>query len=411
MKILVVHNTYQQRGGEDGVVAAEINQLLAHGDTVARYGRNNAELRAIDTWTALEKGAETLWSRRTYDELTTLIARERPDIAHFHNTFPLISPSGYYACTAAGVPVVQTLHNYRLLCPAATLLRDGQICETCVGRSVPWPGVRHACYRGSIFQSAALAAMLFAHRTINTWRNKVNTYIALSEFARQKFVQGGLPADRIVVKPNFVDPDPGKKLGIGDYALFVGRLSDEKGWEVLLEAWRRLTSNIPLHLLGDGPMRKTIQQRISQLQLPNIKVVGTVSQEEVSSWMRGARFLVCPSLWYEGFPLAIAEAFACGLPVIASRLGSLAEIVEDGRTGLHFTPGVAQDLARTVEWAWCNEAQLKQMGWQARVEFERKYSAEENYNRLIHIYSQLAAQSRVPCAGRQHPDGYCDEIV
>jgi glycosyltransferase involved in cell wall biosynthesis len=392
MRILVAHNSYQQRGGEDAMVAAEMQQLVSHGDTVIPYQRHNSELRNITPLSALTRSAGAVWASGSSQDIARLLSASKPDIAHFHNTFPLISPSAYYACAEAGVPVVQTLHNYRLLCPAATLMRKGKICESCLGRSLPWPGVLRRCYRHSTAQTAALAAMLATHTAMRTWDKKVDIYIALSEFARRKFVQGGFPRYRIAVKPNFVHPDPNPKPAAGEYALFVGRLSEEKGLCTLLDAWRELAANVPLCIVGGGPLRQEIEAVIKKSGLSQITMVGEVPPERVVHWMHGARFLISPSLWYEGFPVTVAEAFACGLPVIASDLGSLAEIVVAGRTGLHFAPGDATELARAVDWAWSHDDHVQRMGRQARLEFERKYTAERNYRNLMRIYDQLLDQ-------------------
>ena len=388
MKVLCIHNGYQQPGGEDAVAAAESQMLGAHGHTVVRYERHNDELRSRRALGALSAGIETVWASRTMREVKALIAKEKPDVAHFHNTFPLISPAAYYACVQAGVPVVQTLHNYRLLCPAATLLRDGKVCEACLGRSVAWPGVVHGCYRGSRAATAAVAAMLAVHRAMGTWREKVDVYIALSEFARRKFIEGGLPAERIVVKPNFVERDPGAKQGAGEYALYVGRLAEEKGLRVLLNAWGRLREPIPLWIAGDGPLMDEIASEIRVKELRGIELMGRLAPEEVVRVMHGARFLVFPSVWFEGFPLTVAEAFACGVPVIASWLGTMAEIVMDGENGLLFAAGDADELAAKVEWGWRLSKEMEEMGRAARREYERKYTAEKNYERLIEIYGR-----------------------
>jgi glycosyltransferase involved in cell wall biosynthesis len=234
--------------------------------------------------------------------------------------------------------------------------------------------------------------MLAAHRAMRTWDKKVDIYIALSEFAKLKFVQGGFPRDRIVVKPNFVHPDPRPKASAGDYALFVGRLCEEKGVRILINAWRELATNVPLCIVGDGRLRQEMEAQIKKLGLSQVTMVGQVPPDRVVHWMHGARFLISPSLWYEGFPVTVAEAFACGLPVIASELGSLAEIVVPGRTGLHFKPGDASELARAVDWAWSHNDHVQRMGRQARLEFERKYTAERNYRNLMRIYDQLLDQ-------------------
>jgi glycosyltransferase involved in cell wall biosynthesis len=389
MKILVAHNLYQQRGGEDAMVGAEVRLLEAHGHQVVRYQRENDELKARGPWGTVSAGVETLWSAKSMRQVRSLIQKEKPDVAHFHNTFPLISPAVYHACSQFGVPVVQTLHNYRLICPAATCLREGKVCEECLGRSVAWPSLAHGCYRGSHATTAAVASMLAVHRFLGTWREKVDLYIALSEFARKKFVAGGLPAERIMVKPNFVDPDPGTRQGQGEYALFVGRLSEEKGLRVLLAACRELHGKIPLRIAGEGPLWNEIEQFLSSNGVSGVTLMGRLSRAEIIRAMHEARFLVFPSIWFEGFPVSITEAFACGLPVIASRLGSMAEIVTDEVTGLHFSAGDSQDLSRQIDWAWTHPGEMEEMGGNARTEYENKYSADRNYEQFAGLWNRL----------------------
>jgi glycosyltransferase involved in cell wall biosynthesis len=393
VKVLLTHNAYQQRGGEDRVVEAEARLLQEHGHTVVRYGRHNDELRGRGPLATLSAGIETIWASGSLREMKSLISREEPDVVHFHNTFPLISPAVYYACAEAGVPVVQTLHNYRLLCPAALFLRDGKVCEECLGWNVALPGMLHRCYRGSRIATAAVTAMLAVHRAMGTWREKVAVYIALTEFARRKFIAGGLPAERIVVKPNFVASDPGPRQGPGQYALYVGRLSEEKGLRVLMRAWGRLSEPIPLRIAGDGPLVDEIADEIRGKEQQRVELLGRLPQAEITRLMHGARFLVLPSVCYENFPLTVAEAFACGLPVIASRLGAMAEIIEDGATGLHFVPGDAQDLAAKVEWAWSHPEELGELGGAARIEYQSKYTWTRNYERTMNIYARAMKRS------------------
>ena len=391
MRVLVVHESYQQRGGEDAVAAAEAEQLELHGHTVLRYSRHNDELKGQGPLRIMRAGIDTVWATKSFRDLEKLLVAGQPEVVHFHNTLPLISPAAYYACARHGIPVVQTLHNYRLVCPAATFLRDGHLCEECLGRKVAWKAVAHGCYRGSRAASAAVTAMLATHRAMQTWQTKVDAYIALSEFARKKHIAGGLPAQRLVVKPNFVHPDPGPRSSqeAGKYALFVGRLSEEKGLRGLLAAWKRLARPIPLFLLGDGPLREEIAPQMGSTSLPETSLIGGVSRAEVFQWMRGARFLLCPSHWFEGCPLVIVEAFACGVPVIATGHGPTAEMVAHGRTGLHVVAGNDADLAAKVEWAWSHPDEMQVMGEAARREFEVKYSAEQNYNHLIALYERL----------------------
>jgi glycosyltransferase involved in cell wall biosynthesis len=394
MRVLVVHESYQQRGGEDAVAAAEAEQLELHGHTVLRYSRHNDELRGQGPLRIVRAGIETVWATRSIRDLERLLLTSKPEVVHFHNTLPLISPAAYYVCARRGIPVVQTLHNYRLVCPAATFLRDGHLCEECLGSPVAWKAVAYGCYRGSRAASAAVTAMLATHRGLRTWQTKVDAYIALSEFARRKHIAGGLPAQRFVVKPNFVYPDPGCRASeeIGKYALFVGRLSEEKGLRGLLAAWKRLGRPIPLFLLGEGPMRDEIAPQIGSSGLSEATLLGSVPRDEVLRWMRGARFLVCPSHWFEGCPLVIVEAFASGIPVIATGHGPTAEMIDHGRTGLHVVPGDAADLAAKVEWAWTHPQEMQVMGEAARKEFETKYTAQKNYSQLLALYQRLVEQ-------------------
>lgn len=379
--VLLVHNRYRQPGGEDRVFTAEAELLRARGHRVIRHEAHND---AVAEHAPVALAARTIWSRATYRELRALIRRERPDVVHVHNTLPLLSPAVYYAAGAEGVPVVQTLHNYRLLCPAGLLLREGRVCEECVGRTVPLPAVVHGCYRSSRAATGAVAAMLSAHRLLGTWRERVDVYVALTEFARRKFVEGGLPAGRIRVKPNFLAADPGMGPHRGGYALFVGRLSPEKGIHTLLDAWSRLDGTVPLKMAGDGPLASLAGQGV-----PGVEWLGRQPSERVLALMRDASFLVFPSHWYEGLPMTLVEAFATGLPVISSRLGSMEELVEDGRTGLHFTPGDPRSLAAQVARLVRHPREAAEMGGRARAAYEARYTAERNYALLLDLYREV----------------------
>jgi len=392
MKILVIHCHYQRRGGEDSVFEMEIQLLRDAGHEVIVHTRDNSEIRELSGVRKLKLVSQVIWSSDVHEGILELVRRASPDVVHFHNTFPLISPSAYYACAEAGVPVVQTLHNYRLLCPGAAFLRDGKVCESCLGRAVPWPGVLHGCYQGSRAATLAAATMLSVHRSAGTWRNKVNLYIALSEFSRRKFIEGGLPAERIVVKSNFVADRPARQGFGGDYGLWVGRFSEEKGIRVLIAALGELSCPVPFKLAGAGPLFEETASEIGLRKLNNVDLLGAVSPREVIGLMHGARFVVVPSVCFENFPLVIAEAFACGVPVVASKIGALAEIVEDGVTGLHFNPGDVRDLAANVEWAWTHPKVLEEMGRAARSEYEAKYTRERNYDLLMQIYKTAITQ-------------------
>jgi glycosyltransferase involved in cell wall biosynthesis len=390
MKIVVVHNTYQQAGGEDVAVAAETNLLVSRGHTVIRYSRSNDEIAAASLPRRLLMVKDIIHSGRSQREMLDLLRSERPDLVHVHNTFVMVSPSVFEACREAGIPAVQTLHNYRLLCPGWSLCREGKVCEDCLESGL-WRGVWHACYRDSHLATAAVALMLQVHRMRGTWDRDVSGYVALTNFARGKFIQGGLPASRIGVKPNFLESDPGERSSTGNFALFVGRLSAEKGAEVLLRAWQKLKGTIPLVIIGDGPLRESLQAEAAAWNLSNVTFRGWRSRSEILCAMKSASLLITPSLWYEGFPMTIVEAFACGTPVICSRLGGLREIVQDGRTGRHFNPGDAEDLACKLDSLWMQPSQLTVMGRAARQEYKANYTAERNYQLLMEIYERAIA--------------------
>lgn len=381
-RVLVVHNAYRQRGGEDSVVEAELALLRGHGHDVLEYRRHNDDVADMSK-AAL--ASDTIWSRRTVDEMSALIGRSRPSLIHVHNTFPLVSPSLYWAAARAGVPVVQTLHNFRLLCPQAMFLRGGRVCENCLGR-LPWRAVAHGCYRDSRPQSALLAGMLAFHRATGTWRDKVARYIALNEFCRQKFIEGGLPAERIVVKPNFVDAAPLPLPRERDGVVFVGRLAAEKGIETLVQAAAKV-GGLTTRVVGDGPEAGRLAG------VPGVVALGRLDAKAVREQLSGATALVFPSIWYETFGLTIVEAFAAGTPVIGSRLGVVPDLVEDGVTGLLFEPGNATDLAAKLRWAQANPQRMAEMGLAARARYERFYTADRNYNLLTAIYRDVVTEN------------------
>ena len=391
MRILAIHNRYQQPGGEDQVFVEETALLESRNHRVLRREVHNDQVEHMNRLTLAKN---TVWNASAYRELGALIRRERPDVAHFHNTLPLVSPSGYYAAKAEGVPVIQTLHNYRLLCPVALFFRDGRVCEDCMGKAVPYPGVVHGCYRGSRAASGVVATMLTLHRAWRTWTEMVDIYVALTEFARDKFVAGGLPAEKILVKPNFVAPDPGRGQGEGGYALFVGRLASEKGIGTMLSAWDRLGTRTPLKIVGDGPLKDQVVRAAAGRS--NVQWLGHRPVADVYALMRKADMLVFPSEWFETFGRVAAEAFAAGTPVIAANIGAVAELVEHGRTGLKFRPGDPEDLATQVGWALSHPAELRRMRGEARAEFEAKYTAERNYLALMEIYEAALKRKKVP---------------
>lgn len=395
MNVLVVHNRYKEAGGEDRVVDLETTLLARNGHRVLRYTVDNHDVERLSR---VALACRTFWNHDIYREIRGVIARERVSVMHVHNTLPLISPAVYYAARAEGIPVVQTLHNYRLICSNAVCVRDGRPCTACVGAVLPWRAVRHACYRGSRTASAAVAGLVLLHRGLRTWQRRVDAYIAPTEFARRLFVAGGVPAERIVVKPHFVDPDPGVGSGRGGYALFVGRLSVEKGVQTLLDAWTQLGSRVPLTIVGDGPLASKVADAASRLE--GVRWLGRQSQADVQRLMRDAAFVVAPSLAYETFGQVIIEAFAAGTPVVASADGAAAELVERARTGLLMRPGDARDLVANVEWLLAHHCFRDSMRRAARYTYEERFTAQGNYRLLMAIYNDV-----LPRAARQPTPG------
>jgi len=388
MRILLVHNFYRFPGGEDTVFLNEGSLLRRNGHVIMEYREENQRIAHLNPGSL---AVETLWSASSRREIRRVVREHNIEVVHFHNTFPLVSPSAYYGCSQAGAAVVQTLHNFRLLCPSATLFRNNATCEDCMERFFPWPSIVHACYHDSRAATSVVAAMLSLHRFRKTWEDRVDGYIALTEFARRKLIAGGLPSRKIAVKPNFVYPDPGPSLTHEGYALYVGRLSPEKGIFTLLQAWQQVKS-FPLKIVGSGPLLERVRHEVRARDLAHIDVLGQLPREQVLRLMRNASFVVVPSTWYEAFPLVIAEAFACGKPVIASRIGGMVEIVQEGINGFLFEPGVSVDLARIVGWCRDHPLEVQNLGARARKAFEAQYTADANYGRLIHIYEQALAE-------------------
>jgi glycosyltransferase involved in cell wall biosynthesis len=384
MRILLAHNFYRSSApsGEDAVYRNE-RALLESKNEIISYERFNDDIDESTLGRKFRLAMEGAWSRHTYQDFAALIKKNPPDIAHFYNTFPLISPSAYAACRDNGVPVIQTVQNYRLVCPNGLLLRGGKPCEDCFGTNF-LPAIRYRCYRESLPATGAIVWGLLNNRWRGTYNNLVTRYIAPTQFGAIKLVQGGLPKHLMEVKPNFLPVMPTPGTGSGGYALFAGRLSSEKGLRTLLEAWKSV-KGLPLKIAGEGPLRQELQSFASMQNLP-IEFLGYVSYSDVLALTRDAGFLVVPSEWYEGFPMVVVQALACGTPVIASRLGSLDEIVEEGKTGLKFEAGNPKDLTIRVNELASDRSRLARMRVHARTAFEERYTAEINYSQLMEIY-------------------------
>ena len=392
MKVLLCHNFYQQPGGEDQVFEDEGALLESRGHEVVRYTLSND---AVNRMSKMALARKTLWNKESAQEIREIIRRTRPDVMHCTNIFPLISPAAYYVAHEEQVAVVQSLHNYRTLCPKAVFVRDGKVCESCLGKSIAWPAIVHSCYRDSRAATAAVVAMQAYHRAKKTWQRRVDRFIALTEFSKQKHIEGGLPADKIDVKPNFVNPDPGAGRGQGDYAVFVGRLSEEKGVTTLLRAWSKLSKDVKLKIVGDGPLSDDVRQAAQTDS--RIEWLGRRDLAEVCDIVGEATCLVMPSICYETFGRTIVEAYAKGTPVVASRLGAMQELVDDGRTGLLFEAGDPGDLAAKVDALISDLERLPKLRQEARWEYESRYTPGANYEQLLAIYEQaLAAMNSDP---------------
>jgi glycosyltransferase involved in cell wall biosynthesis len=391
MRVAVVHNRYQQPGGEDQVFEREASLLESAGHEVLRYELHND---AVASMPAYSVAARSMWNPTTLRSLQALFARFRPDVVHVHNTLPLISPAAFAAARRAGAVVIQTLHNYRMVCPSASLFRDGHPCELCVGRAVQIAGVRYACYRGSRAATAVIAGGTLLHRALGTYTRNVDRFIALTEFARAKLIKGGVPAWQLVVKPNFTEPAAPTRSHVGTAALFVGRLSEEKGVRTLVEAWQRYPDLPPLRIVGDGPLRPTVEA----LAISNgaVAVLGALTREEVQAEMRSAALLVFPSVGYETFGLSIIEAFSVGVPVVASSIGSAAEIVEDAEVGLTFTPGNPAELAASVRRLVADPQFNLALGARALKRYESLYTPAANLKRLERIYRDAMRSRPAP---------------
>jgi glycosyltransferase involved in cell wall biosynthesis len=382
MKILILHNAYQQKGGEDAVVDAETSLLRENGHEVLVKTLSNDRLDGFGAkfhtfMYSPYDPARRLWTR-------DLVRTHRPDVVHIHNFFPQLTPAAHEGASEAGAAVVQTLHNFRLLCANALFLREGAICEKCVGGTPFW-AVAHRCYRGSASASLAVVRMQARARRAATWTKHVDRFIALTEFARSKFITGGIPAEAIVVKPNFVAHHETVAATTTRRAVFVGRLAPEKGVQTLISAWREMPE-LPLVVIGDGPERTQLEAAAPS----NVRFLGAVTPAAVRAEIAGSICLIVPSICYETFGLVAVEAFQLGVPVIASGLGGLAEIVRPNVNGLHFDAGSPASLVAAVKQLQRDSPLRARLSAGARADYSTLYSPETNLRQLLAIYHEAA---------------------
>lgn len=392
MKVLLLHNFYgsEAPSGENVVFESEKALLEQRGHDVQVFTRHSDEIRGQGLRGAIKGAAAVPWNPFAAAALREVVDDFQPDVVHAHNTFPLISPAVFHAIGRRAARVL-TLHNYRLLCPAAIPMRDGKVCTDCIQRRSVLPALQHGCYRGSRLATLPLAMNVALHRRIGTWQHQVDAFIALSEFQKQLMTQGGLPSAKLHVKPNFYAGDP---LVVPfqqrfDYVVFVGRLGQEKGVQTLIEAWRRWGENAPeLRLVGDGPLREQLQKQAQGLR---VRFMGQIPANEAQAQIANARLLVLPSECFEGFPMVVREAFAFGTPVAVSRLGPLPSIVDHGVNGVVFEPANAASLLSVVQSALVDSAALAAMAFGARQAFDVLYNEQANYQMLMDIYQQAIA--------------------
>lgn len=393
MRVLIIHNYYTRRGGEDQVFEKEVELLRKNNIYVSTYIKYNHELKNI--YDLAKKSVEIIWSKRSYNEISEIIKIEKPDIAHFHNIWYNISPSAYYACKKLGVSIVQTLHNFRLFCANGLLLRKSEICDICLTK-FPYYGVYYGCYSNSRIKTIPISLTENIHRSFGTWKNKVDAYIALTEFSKNIFVNYGISKDKIFVKPNFLfDISPVKdnyKKNYYEYFLYIGRLSIEKGVMDLLLAYKMLQEKgelFPLKIIGDGPIFSDVRNFIKNNSLKNVELLGHFDENKVVEYLEKAFVVIIPSIWYEMFPLVVIEAFRCGKSVILPRIGSFINIVDDLKTGIFYEFRNVNDLMIKMLWAIKNADRIKKMGLDARKTYEERYTPDKNYEYIMSIYNKV----------------------
>ncbi len=390
MRILIGHNYYQQPGGEDAVFRSEAAMLKGFGHEVCLYERHNDEIKS-DILSRVSHAFSLRFACASYDQVRSLIRSFKPDVAHFHNIFFVMTPAVLYACKDEGVPVVVSLHNFRLMCLNGLFFRDHKPCEDCLHGSRLW-GIIHQCYRGSLAFSAAATDMADYHWRRKTWDSVVDRLVVATEFSRKKHIQAGIPSAKITVLPHFVEGPSTSTQDRGGYALYAGRLSEEKGIGLLLKAWRHI-KEFPLYIVGQGPMQKDIEAHIKDYGLTHVKMLGFLESRDYLKILAQAKILIVPSVCYENFPRVVVEAYAYGVPVLANRLGTMEEVVEDGSTGLLFSNGDPQDLAVKAMDMVRDEKKYARICANARRVYDLKYTPTRHYEGLMNIYQEMSNAS------------------
>jgi glycosyltransferase involved in cell wall biosynthesis len=393
MKILWLHNAARagHTGGEDTVARMEEALLRSRGEEIIKYDRRNDEYNDYSLWEKASLFWNTSWSKRSYDDISKLIHEHRPEVAHVHNYFPLLSPAAFWACHDNDVPVVLTLHNYRMQCCNGIFHRNGKHCHECIEHGA-WRGVRYGCVNDSKAQTAAAALMIQTHHRKQTWHKAVTRYIGLTEYGIRPFLEMGISRDKIDIKPHFIDPDPGIGTDRG-YAMYVGRLIENKGIRQLIDVWPKI-DDLPLKVIGEGPIGDDLREQAKATNA-NVEFLGLQPTAEVLNQLHGARMLLVPSLHHEGFPRVVTEGLACGVPIVCSDVEPLPGIVQHGETGMVFEARNLSDLHAKIEQINDNSEQRAKMRIAARADYESHYNAASNYDRLIEIYRHAMAVESV----------------
>jgi glycosyltransferase involved in cell wall biosynthesis len=385
MRILILHNYYKQAGGEDTVFYAEAALLEQHGHQVEKLTFSNKEVNSLSE--KLKAALGVVYNSGSAKLVEERIKAFQPDVIHVHNFFPLLSPAVFYVAHRMQVPIVMTLHNYRLVCPSALLYYKGKVQMGNLQKTFPLGAIRQKVYRDSAVQTASVVLTTGMHKLLGTWQRKVDKFIALTAGAAAMFRDSSLQLrpEQLAVKPNFTED-----LGIGegereDYLLYVGRLTPEKGIETLLQA--HAIQPFELKIVGDGPLRERVESYAAQH--PNIEYLGFQNRPQVLELIKKAKGLIFSSEWMETFGMTIIEAFSTGTPAIAAKIGGAEQLVEDGVNGLHYTPGDATELADKVRILLNDQDLAHRLGVAARQSYEAHYTPEANYRVLISIYEDV----------------------
>ncbi len=386
MKILLVHNYLRAPSGENTVFEQERDLLLSKGHSVVTYTLFNRDIEKMDVLRKAMIPLRSFWSFQVCSDISAIIGKEKPDVAHFHNIFPLITPAAYHACSRRGVPVVQTLHHYRIVCPGAQLFRHNAVCTECAGMHF-LTGIQYGCYRNSRLFTAGISSIVLFHKWIGTWQKSIDLYIALSDFALKQYKKLGFPSDNFFVKPNFLQNPAESRHQDNGYGIYMGRLGEEKGMNCLLSALNNCP-DIPFMIIGDGPLRDDVIRKISEWGMKNVEYMGILPHEQCMHILAGARFHVLPSLCYEGNPMVMLEAMSAGKPSIVSDIGVLAMMVRDGVDGCTFQPGSAVGLSGQMRYLHDHAEESRTMGKKARERFDQYYSADVNHQLMMESYTR-----------------------